>query len=348
MRLRVMRTGRASGFFGRTSASAAMRSPKRSTASRAQPSVSRRRPTSGSMRPARRASRPRLPAPGDAPRPRRTAPARLPATHGCGPRISAWARAPCSSARPARGDRPTRTPVMPPALGQQRLHVGDQRFAGMHAATAARATPSPRAGSAAACTLRDHVAAVGCRQASRVRRRRRDSPVAGAAGSGPVCESGSGKVPARSTGFCVAMTKNGCGSVWQTPSTVTWCSAIASSSALCVRGGARLISSASSTWANTGPGMESEFARRRIEDRHADDVRGQQVGGELHALEVQRQRRGHRTGQRGLAQARQVLDQQVAAGEQRGERQPHFARLAQHQRVDLGLGGGQRLAERLG
>ena len=83
-------------------------------------------------------------------------------------------------------------------------------------------------------------------------------------------------------------------------------------------------------------GMEFEAPRLRVEHRHADDVRGQQVGGELHALEAQAQGRGQRVRKRGLAQARQVLDQQVAVGQQRDEGQPHFLRLAEHQRVDLG------------
>ena len=39
------------------------------------------------------------------------------------------------------------------------------------------------------------------------------------------------------------------------PSTVTWRSSMGSSSAACVRGGVRLISSTSTTLANTGPGM---------------------------------------------------------------------------------------------
>src|SRR5690606_12671763 len=51
-------------------------------------------------------------------------------------------------------------------------------------------------------------------------------------------------------------TKKGWGRAWVTPSTVTCCSAIASSRALWVRGGARLISSASSSWVNTGPGWK--------------------------------------------------------------------------------------------
>ena len=46
-----------------------------------------------------------------------------------------------------------------------------------------------------------------------------------------------------------------------TPSTVTCCSAIASSSADCVFGVARLISSTSTTFAKTGPGRNSNRAR---------------------------------------------------------------------------------------
>jgi hypothetical protein len=41
--------------------------------------------------------------------------------------------------------------------------------------------------------------------------------------------------------------------------------------------------------------------------------------------------------QRRLAQARQVLDQHVAIGQQGHERQPHFVGLAQHPLVDLRL-----------
>src|SRR5262245_21506115 len=55
-------------------------------------------------------------------------------------------------------------------------------------------------------------------------------------------------------GFWVAITMNGSGSGWATPSEVTWRSSIDSSSAACVLGGVRLISSASSTLVTTGPG----------------------------------------------------------------------------------------------
>ena len=76
------------------------------------------------------------------------------------------------------------------------------------------------------------------------------------------CASGSGNVPSCSIGFSVAMTKNGGGSSWVRPSTVTCRSAIASSSADCVFGIDRLISSTSTMFANTGPGRNSNSRER--------------------------------------------------------------------------------------
>jgi len=69
-------------------------------------------------------------------------------------------------------------------------------------------------------------------------------------------DSGSGKVPAWSSGFWVPMTKKGFFSGWVSPSTVICCSSIASSSALWVFGVARFISSASTQWAKMGPGWK--------------------------------------------------------------------------------------------
>ena len=71
------------------------------------------------------------------------------------------------------------------------------------------------------------------------------------------CASGSGNVPSNSTGFCVAMTRKGRCMCRVSPSMVTWRSSIASSSADCVRGLARLISSASTNWESSGPGRNS-------------------------------------------------------------------------------------------
>ncbi len=62
-------------------------------------------------------------------------------------------------------------------------------------------------------------------------------------------------MPSVSIGFCVAMTRKGRGSVCVSPAMVTCRSCITSSSALCTLAGARLISSASSRWVNTGPSV---------------------------------------------------------------------------------------------
>ncbi len=69
-------------------------------------------------------------------------------------------------------------------------------------------------------------------------------------------------MPTSPKGFWVAMTKNGTGSGWATPSTVVWPSAMASSRADWARGVARLISSTSTTLLNTGPGRNVQSPLR--------------------------------------------------------------------------------------
>ena len=76
------------------------------------------------------------------------------------------------------------------------------------------------------------------------------------------CASGSGNVPSYSIGFWVAMTRKGSRSGRVTPSTVTCCSAIASSRADCVFGIARLISSTRTTFAKIGPALNSKSRSR--------------------------------------------------------------------------------------
>src|SRR5687767_984696 len=71
------------------------------------------------------------------------------------------------------------------------------------------------------------------------------------------CASGRANVPSYSIGFCVAMTRNGEGIWYVTPSIVACRSSMHSSSALWVLGVARLISSARTTWAMIGPGRNS-------------------------------------------------------------------------------------------
>ena len=165
------------------------------------------------------------------------------------------------------------------------------------------------------------------------------------------CASGRGYVPSISSGFCVASTKNG-GSSWcRSRATETCCSCIASSSADCVLGVARLISSASSRLAKTGPGWNRNCALAVLldEDVGADDVGRHQVRRELDAVEraVDDVRDGsheHR-----LAQARHALEQRVAVGDEADQRLPDEVVLADDDRLDLAtrsLGRGRRTPRR--
>src|SRR4030066_407177 len=73
-------------------------------------------------------------------------------------------------------------------------------------------------------------------------------------------------------GFCVARTKNGSSRAYEVPAAVTVCSCIASSSADCVFGVARLISSASRTCANTG--TRDERGQHVVDQRLMPDDHG--------------------------------------------------------------------------
>src|SRR6185295_14614993 len=74
------------------------------------------------------------------------------------------------------------------------------------------------------------------------------------------------------------------------------------------------------------------LAAVRLIDRHPENVGRQHVGGELDALEAATDGARQRGGQRGLAHAGHVLDQQMAAREQADHRQPDDLGLA-HQRA---------------
>src|SRR4029079_16363168 len=86
--------------------------------------------------------------------------------------------------------------------------------------------------------------------------------------------------------------------------------------------------------------VEAERGAVAVEDRHADDVGRQQVGGELDALVVEPQQARARVAERRLADAGHVLDQQVAAREDAGHGEAVLALLAQD---DLAGGGNDRL-----
>ncbi len=60
-----------------------------------------------------------------------------------------------------------------------------------------------------------------------------------------------------------------------------------------------------------GTGAELELAVLLVEDRHAGDIVGQQVGRALQALELPAQADGEGPGQHGLADAGDILDQDM-------------------------------------
>ena len=70
-------------------------------------------------------------------------------------------------------------------------------------------------------------------------------------------------------------------------------------------------------------------------DGDTGEVAGHQVRGELHPRELQAEGAGQCVGQRGLAYPRNVVDQQVAAGEQAGYAVLHLIRFAHNHRVKL-------------
>ena len=75
-------------------------------------------------------------------------------------------------------------------------------------------------------------------------------------------------------------------------------------------------------------GAELKLPVALVVDGDAGDVAGQQVGGELDALELASQRGGQALGQHGLADAGNVLDQDVALGDEGGQRLLDNRRLA--------------------
>ena len=82
-------------------------------------------------------------------------------------------------------------------------------------------------------------------------------------------------------------------------------------------------------------GVEPERARLGIEDRHAEHVGRQEVARELDAGVLEAERGRERLRERRLAHAGNVFDQQVAAGEQAGEREPQRLALADDDAVEL-------------
>jgi hypothetical protein len=81
--------------------------------------------------------------------------------------------------------------------------------------------------------------------------------------------------------------------------------------------------------------VEGKTVLFALVDGNAGDVGRQQVAGELDPVELQAQRQGQRVRQRGLADPGHVVDEEVAAGQQAGQREAHLAVLADHDLADL-------------
>ena len=116
-------------------------------------------------------------------------------------------------------------------------------------------------------------------------------------------------------------------------STVTCASFMASSSADCVLGVVRLISSARMMLAKIGPGLKSKRCSIWIEHAGAHHVGGKQVRSELDALEgaVEGVRQRLREGR--LAHSGNVFNEQMAVRQQaKGAPADHFILAAQYTR----------------
>jgi hypothetical protein len=131
---------------------------------------------------------------------------------------------------------------------------------------------------------------------------------------------------------------------------VTWCSSIASSSALCVFGTGAVDLVGEQHVSEHRAGMEDEGLARALVDADADQVRRHEVGSELRARELQPERDRDRVRERRLADAGDVLDQEVAAGEEAGDAVLDLGPLADDDRANLvdefGQLGGKRSAHR--
>ena len=119
------------------------------------------------------------------------------------------------------------------------------------------------------------------------------------------------------------------------PSIVTCRSSIDSSSADCVFGDARLISSASTTLANTGPGRNSKSLLFRFQIDAPVTSLGSRSGVNWIRCHEPPVARARRLRERRLADAGDVLDEEMALGEQADERQVHGPPLAEQHAFDL-------------
>ena len=135
------------------------------------------------------------------------------------------------------------------------------------------------------------------------------------------------------------------------PPTVTLCSCIASSRADCVFGVARLISSASTIWANIGPGwklkarLPSLASVMMLVPMMSDGIRS---GVNWMRLNFEVQHLAQRAHQQRLAQAGHAFEQGVAADEQARQDAVDDVGMADDDLADLAMHPAVGLAELVG
>ena len=122
---------------------------------------------------------------------------------------------------------------------------------------------------------------------------------------------------------------------------------MASSRALWVRGRGAVDLVGQEHVGEDGPRQELELAGVLVEDAEPGDVAGQQVGGALDPRKLAAQRLRQGLGQRRLAQARQVLDEQVPPRQQAGQHVLDHLRLAPQRAVERGADALDRAGMRL-
>ena len=131
------------------------------------------------------------------------------------------------------------------------------------------------------------------------------------------------------------------------PSIVTWHSCMASRSADCVFGDARLISSTRSTFAKTGPGRNSNSFVFWLKTLTPVTSLGSRSGVNWSRENVRCERAGEGLREHGLPHAREVLDDHVPLGEEAQDaelerlvRRAHGAlEIRDHALDDVGAGG---------
>jgi len=92
--------------------------------------------------------------------------------------------------------------------------------------------------------------------------------------------------------------------------------------------------------------MEFEVAGAAIVNGDTENIRWQQVAGELHALKGKPKHPCKNMGQGGLAVTGNVSDQKMTAGDEAGESEPDFVLLAQNHIIGPGDDAGELRAQR--